>query len=83
LSNSKDLGISPISNPGTGTTCFDERLPRAPERTKKRGLLMELNHWDIILWVSGYFGNVCLMAVLCAKKRSKAFPWVTLFLGTD
>src|SRR3954469_12882259 len=44
---------------------------------------MELNHWDIILWVSGYVGNVCLMAVLCAKKRYKAFPWFTLFLANE
>ena len=44
---------------------------------------MELNHWDIILWISGYFGNICLMAVLCAKKRYKAFPWFTLFLTNE
>jgi hypothetical protein len=44
---------------------------------------MELNHWDIILWVSGYVGNVCLMAVLCAKKRYRAFPWFTLFLANE
>jgi hypothetical protein len=44
---------------------------------------MELNHWDIILWISGYVGNICLMAVLCAKKRYKAFPWFTLFLANE
>jgi hypothetical protein len=44
---------------------------------------MELTHWDIILWISGYFGNICLMAVLCAKKRYKAFPWFTLFLANE
>jgi len=46
-------------------------------------MFMELNHWDMILWVSGYVGNVCLMAVLCAKKRYKAFPWFTLFLANE
>lgn len=44
---------------------------------------MELNHWDIILWISGYVGNICLMAVLCAKKRYKTFPWFTLFLANE
>jgi len=44
---------------------------------------MELNHWDIILWVSGYVGNLSLMAVLCAKKRYRAFPWFTLFLANE
>ena len=44
---------------------------------------MELNHWDIILWVSGYVGNISLMAVLCAKKRYEAFPWFTLFLACE
>jgi len=44
---------------------------------------MELSHWDIILWISGYVGNICLMAVLCAKKRYKAFPWFTLFLANE
>jgi hypothetical protein len=44
---------------------------------------MQLTHWDIILWISGYFGNICLMAVLCAKKRYKAFPWFTLFLTNE
>lgn len=44
---------------------------------------MELTHWDIILWISGYVGNICLMAVLCAKKRYKAFPWFTLFLANE
>ena len=44
---------------------------------------MELNHWDIILWISGYVGNICLMAVLCVKKRYKAFPWFTLFLANE
>ncbi len=44
---------------------------------------MELNHWDVILWISGYVGNICLMAVLCAKKRYEAFPWFTLFLANE
>jgi hypothetical protein len=44
---------------------------------------MELNHWDVILWITGYVGNICLMAVLCAKKRYKAFPWFTLFLANE
>lgn len=44
---------------------------------------MELGHWDIILWISGYVGNICLMAVLCAKKRYKAFPWFTMFLANE
>jgi hypothetical protein len=44
---------------------------------------MQLTHWDIILWISGYIGNICLMAVLCAKKRYKAFPWFTLFLANE
>ena len=46
-------------------------------------MFMELNHWDIILWISGYVGNICLMAVLCSKKRYKAFPWFTLFLANE
>jgi hypothetical protein len=44
---------------------------------------MTLNNWDIILWISGYVGNICLMTVLCAKKRYKAFPWFTLFLANE
>ena len=44
---------------------------------------MQLTHWDIILWISGYVGNICLMAVFCAKKRYKAFPWFSLFLANE
>ena len=44
---------------------------------------MQLSHWDIILWISGYVGNICLMAVLLAKRRYKAFPWFTLFLTNE
>src|ERR1700746_1212603 len=61
----------------------DELPLKLRKREKERGLFMELGHWDIILWISGYAGNICLMAVLCAKKRYKAFPWFTLFLANE
>src|SRR5579884_4006637 len=44
---------------------------------------MQLSHWDVILWISGYVGNVCLMAVMCAKKRYTAFPWFAIFLANE
>jgi hypothetical protein len=44
---------------------------------------MEVSHWDIILWISGYVGNICLMAVLLAKRRYQAFPWFTFFLANE
>jgi signal transduction histidine kinase len=44
---------------------------------------MELTRWDIVLWISGYVGNICLMAVLLAKRRYRAFPWFTLFLANE
>jgi hypothetical protein len=44
---------------------------------------MELTRWDIVLWISGYVGNICLMAVLIAKRRYKNFPWFTVFLANE
>src|SRR5277367_4204627 len=44
---------------------------------------MNLTHWDILLWISGYVGNICLMFVLLKKKRYKSFPWFALFLANE
>jgi hypothetical protein len=44
---------------------------------------MELTRWDVVLWISGYIGYICLMTVLLVKKRYKTFPWFTLFLANE
>jgi hypothetical protein len=44
---------------------------------------MELTRWDIALWIGGYVGSICLMAVLVAKRRYKTFPWFTVFLANE
>jgi len=44
---------------------------------------MQLTHWDVVLWISGYVGNICLMTVLLVKRRYKTFPWFTLFMANE
>lgn len=44
---------------------------------------MNLTPLDLVLWISGYAGYICLLAALCLKKKYVLFPWFTALVAEE
>lgn len=44
---------------------------------------MNLTHLDLILWISGYAGYICLLAVLFLKRRYLLYPWFAALVAEE